>query len=62
MGQKKPPRRKGDETFEDGEYMEYLDEFGYIVNKRGTKGNNGSGSTKTRGGYGMPTKGEYDVT
>lgn len=65
QGQKKPPKKNKNGTVEDGEYMDGLNEFGESSegeNKRQGGGNKGGSMNSTRGGYGKPTKGEYNTT
>ena len=60
-GQKKPPRKNADGTIEDGEYMEDDEESADGSSERPKRPKRGKPS-KTRGGYGAPTKGKYDPT
>jgi hypothetical protein len=60
MGQKKPPKRRPDGVVEDGNYIDGMDEFG---NNSGMKpGGPGMPGATERGGYGKPTKGDYNIT
>jgi hypothetical protein len=64
QGQKKPPKKRDDGTVEDGEYIDGKDQFGQ--NDGGKRPGGGGGGSKTntteRGGYGKPTKGDYNTT